>query len=103
VIAASVIQRGGYATNDSRAKHWREFAGSDASSLDFVFTRTGAASAAKFPESRASGRDARERQLLDRSFGILGCAVRHGAQAFDCFRGQVENHRSAQDGEIAPR
>jgi hypothetical protein len=34
---------------------------------------------------------------------MLGSAVRRGAQAFDSFRGQVENHRSSQDREIAPR
>jgi arsenate reductase len=49
-IALSVIEQAGYATNALHPKHWREFAGSEAPFLDFVFTLSGAASAAEFPE-----------------------------------------------------
>ena len=49
-VALSVLEQAGYSTTDLRPKHWREFAGSEAPTLDFVFTLSATASAEDFPE-----------------------------------------------------
>jgi arsenate reductase len=45
-----ILEQAGYPTQDLRAKHWCEFAGAGAPTLDFVFTMSATASREAFPD-----------------------------------------------------
>jgi arsenate reductase (thioredoxin) len=51
-IAVDVMKLAGYPTEGLRPKHWREFSGSDAPDLDFVFTLSDTAAGETLPEWR---------------------------------------------------